>query len=78
MTQLKKSAIILISLLIVVPMGFLSKFYLGPAQEWVNNSLGGVFYEIFFCLLLCLFFRKMKAHIIAIVVFICTCSLEFL
>lgn len=78
MKPLNKYTKILISLLIVVPLGFLSKFYAGPAQNWVNNSLGGVFYEIFFCLLLCLILRKMKAHIIATVVFFCTCALEFL
>lgn len=30
-----------ISLLFIIPAGFYSKFYTGPAADWVNNSLGG-------------------------------------
>jgi len=67
-----------ISLLIITPIGFYSKFYKGPAVLWVNNSLGGVFYEIFWCLLIFLFFSKSKPRLIATLVFIITCSLEFL
>ncbi len=46
------------SLLIIVPLGLYSKFYSGPAANWVNNSLGGVFYEVFWCLLIFLFADK--------------------
>ena len=67
-----------ISLLIITPIGFYSKFYKGPAILWVNNSLGGVFYEIFWCLLIFLFFSKTKPWFIATQVLIITCSLEFL
>jgi hypothetical protein len=35
------------SLLVTVPVGVYTKFHQGPAADWVNNSLGGVFYEIF-------------------------------
>ncbi|MGP8243973.1 MAG: hypothetical protein ACLQVN_05585 [Bryobacteraceae bacterium] len=41
---------VLISLLVLVPVGFYSKFYRGPVREWVNDSLGGTFYVIFWCL----------------------------
>ena len=68
----------LISLVIIVPVGFYSKFYKGPAFFWVNNSLGGLFYEIFWCLLIFLFFTKGKPWIIASIVLITTCLLEFL
>ncbi|MDM8548667.1 DUF2809 domain-containing protein [Desulfobacterales bacterium HSG2] len=66
-----------ISLLFIVPVGFYSKFYAGPAAHWVNNSLGGLFYEIFWCLLAFLIFED-KPGIIAISVLIVTCCLEFL
>jgi hypothetical protein len=69
---------IIISLLIITPIGFLSKFYRGPAHLWVNNSLCGVFYEIFWCLVLALFFRRIRPLMIALLVLIVTCSLEFL
>jgi len=66
------------SLLIIVTIGFYSKFYSGPAANWVNNSLGGVFYEIFWCILIFLFFGSSKPWIIATFVLIVTCLLEFL
>jgi hypothetical protein len=68
----------LISLLLVVPIGFYSKFYAGPAAFWVNNSLGGVWYEIFWCLVACLSFDQGKPWLIATVVLMATCTLEFL
>jgi hypothetical protein len=80
----------LISLLIIIPVGFYSKFYRGPGANWVNNSLGGVFYEIFWCLLILLIadiLRKpdplkktgyYREPLIAAAVLIMTCILEFL
>jgi hypothetical protein len=67
-----------ISLLIIVPLGFYAKFYTGPAANWVNNSLGGVFYEIFWCVLLFLFLEDTRPWIIATFVLTMTCVLEFL
>jgi len=74
----KLQIIIFISLLCVIPIGFYSKFYSGPVEDWVNNSLGGLFYEIFWCLLVALIFTKAKPIKIAVWVFVITCSLEFL
>ena len=68
----------LVSLIIIVPIGFYSKFYRGPAAAWVNDSLGGVFYEIFWCLLILLFLPKVKPWIIALCVLVVTCILEFM
>jgi hypothetical protein len=69
---------LILSLMVITPLGFYSKFYHGPLQNWVNNSLGGLFYEIFWCLLLALIIRKLTAARIATVVLVCTCVLEFL
>ena len=69
---------ILLFLLILVPIGFYSKFYSGPAANWVNNSLNGVFYEIFWCLLIALFFDAARPRVIAVSVLIATCLLEIL
>jgi len=66
-----------IALLIITPLGIFTKFYTGNASAWVNNSLGGVFYEIFWCLLIFLLFTKLKPMVIAIVVLLTTCTLEF-
>ncbi len=68
----------LILLLLITPIGFYTKIYSGPAAQWVNDSLGGVLYEIFWCLLFFLFFVKAKAWVIATSVFIVTCFLEVL
>ena len=68
----------LILLLLIALIGFYTKVYSDPAAQWVNDSLGGVFYEIFWCLLFFLFFVKAKAQLIATSVFIVTCFLEVL
>jgi hypothetical protein len=68
----------LISILFIVPLGFYSKFYQGQSSIWVNNSLGGLLYVIFWCLLVFLFLRSTKPWKIAAGVFAVTCLLEFL
>lgn len=68
----------LISILIITPVGFYSKYYQGPANTWVNNSLGGLFYEIFWCLVIFLFLSRVPPHKIALSVLVVTCALEFL
>ena len=74
----KKRGWAVVSLLIIVPIGFYSKFYTGPAANWVNDSLSGVFYEIFWCILVFLFLHNTKPWIIATFVLMMTCLLEFL
>jgi len=66
-----------ISLLIIIPLGFATKFYHGIYANWVNNSLGGVFYEIFWCLVIFLIFTRLSPFKIATIIFIVTSSLEF-
>jgi Protein of unknown function (DUF2809) len=65
-------------LIIIIPIGFYLKFYSGPASQWVNDSLCGVFYEIFWCLVFLLFFPKAQPWIITILVLVGTCVLEFM
>lgn len=74
----KYRLLILFTLIIIVPIGFLTKFYSGPAQLWVNNSLGGLFYEIFWCLSFAFILQNTKPIKIAFWVFVATCVLEFL
>jgi len=65
------------SLLILTPAGFLCKIYTGPLYTWVQDYLGGVLYEIFWCLFI-FFFIPRPAAITKIVggVFLVTCILE--
>ncbi len=76
MSKVQKFTIL--ALIIIVPLGFYTKFYSGPAHLWVNNSLGGFFYEIFWILLFSILLPRVRQVKIAIVVFITTCALEFL
>jgi hypothetical protein len=66
-----------ISLAVIVPVGFESKFYRGPACVWVNDSLGGAFYDIFWCLAAFFVFPEGRPLAIAVCVLVCTCILEF-
>lgn len=70
--------IIILLLIIIIPLGILTKFYSGSAEDWVNNSLGGLLYEIFWCLVVAFIFLQIKPIKIAIWVFIITCLLEIL
>ena len=70
---------VILSLLIVTPLGFAFKFYPGPANGWFNNYGAGLLYEIFWILLAFLFFpSKRSANVIPAYVFVLTCILEFL
>ncbi|NDJ24161.1 DUF2809 domain-containing protein [Nostoc sp. B(2019)] len=74
-----QSLFIIISLLIVVVMGFFFKYYTGTAYQWFNDYGAAVFYEIFWCLFAFLFVRSKAAVIqIPLWVFVITCILEFL
>lgn len=75
---LRQRVYTLISLIILTPIGFSSKFYQGPAAIWVNYSLGGFFYVVFWCLFFFLVFFKSKPWLISSSVLVATCLLEFL
>ena len=69
----------LVSLAIVVPSAFYGKrYYHGPAEHWVRDSLGGVLYEILWCLVLGIGRPKWRTERIAAGVLAVTCALEFL
>lgn len=73
---IQRITILLLSILIIVPLGLLTKVYLGPGHNWVNHSLGGVFYEIFFCLIAAIIFPAARPWKIAGWVFLMTAVLE--
>lgn len=67
------------TLFIVIPAGFLCKWYSGPAHRWFNYYGGGVMYEIFWCMVIFIFCPRKKATTkIAVGVFVVTSLLEFL
>ncbi|MCK5052148.1 MAG: DUF2809 domain-containing protein, partial [Candidatus Cloacimonetes bacterium] len=68
----------LLSILIITPLGFISKLYTGPGAKWFNDSFGGLLYEVFWCLIISFILIKVKPWKVALSVFIITCALEFL
>jgi hypothetical protein len=71
-TLLKLSLII-----ILVPIGLLTKVYSGIGNEFVTNYLGGVIYVVFFIVLASLVFPKARPIKISLIVLCITCLLEF-
>lgn len=69
---------LLASLSIIVPLGFITKFYPGPGHNWLNNVFGGVPYDIFWILLIAYLRPKVSPLKIALGVCLMTCALEFL
>ena len=69
--------LIFISLIALIPIGLASKVYPGPFHEWVNNSLGGVFYEMFWVLLVVLIKPQLPPGWVAFWIFVVTSILEF-
>lgn len=74
----RKRIIALIALIIITPLGFYTKFYSGPYSEWVNDSLGGLFYVIFWCLIVNIILIRSRAWKIAVFVLLMTSCIEFL
>ena len=69
----------ILSILIAIPLGFLSKFYKGPVDWLLNNYASSIIYEIFWCLFFFLLIPRRKAvGQIPLWVFIVTCILEVL
>ena len=73
-TVLKK----LLLIIFIVVCGLSTKFYSGPFADWVNDSAGGVFYVVFWCLLINLLRRGLSPGGITITVLLITSLLEFL
>lgn len=69
---------LIFSLVIITPLGFLTKFYHGVGATWVQDSLGGVLYEIFWIWLILFFKPTFQPFQVALTVFLVTSFLEFL
>ncbi len=69
-----KLAVILIFLMLI---GFATKMHAGVFQTWINNSLGGIIYVIFFMHLALFVNLKWKPLHIALMVFVFTSLIEF-
>lgn len=70
-TFLKLSLVI-----ILIPIGLLTKAYSGIGSEFVTNYLGGVVYVVFFIMLASSVFPKASPLKISLIVLCITCLLE--
>jgi hypothetical protein len=76
---MKRYRLILFYLLILlIPIGILSKFYQGFFQNWINNSLGGILYVIAWITLVLLIQPRFNPIWVAVWVFLATSFLEVL
>lgn len=64
-------------IIILIPIGLLTKVYSGVGSEFVTNYIGGVIYVVFFIVLASLVFPKANWLKISLIVFGITCLLEF-
>jgi len=70
---------VVVPLLMVTPLGFLFKFYEGPARWWFNDYGAGLLYELFWILLFFGFLPGRRSAIrIPLAVFGVTSALECL
>jgi hypothetical protein len=65
-------------LVLIVPLGFATKFYSGPASSWVDSYGGGILYEVFWILTVLLVWPRLSPVCVAGGVFAATSALEVL
>ena len=73
---LNRRTLVLLSAVLLVPVGFGMKAYSGPLAMWVRDSLAGLVYVAFWCLVASAILPRARAFIIAVSVTAVTCVLE--
>lgn len=68
----------LLLLAALIPLGVATKLYTGPGAGWINGSLGGVLYVVFWILLVTLLRPRWPPAPVALGVLLVTCALEVL
>jgi Protein of unknown function (DUF2809) len=69
---------LLVSIIIIVPVGYIVRFAQEPGPAWLQDVLGSLAYEIFWILLVAFFLPKSSPFWTAVGVCLATCGLEFL
>lgn len=69
---------LLVSLILVIPLGYGARFYLSTNQEWLRNLLGNIAYESFWILLVAFLFPQVSLLRTAIGVCLATFAIEFM
>ena len=63
---------------LLVPLGFATKLYAGPGAAWLSDSVGGLLYVLFFCVLALALQPRWTPAVVAITVLLVTSALEAL
>ncbi len=66
------------ALTVVTAAGFASKFYRGPGEAWLNDSVTGSLYVLFWCLAAAWVWPRVSPWRITWIVLMTTCLLEVL
>jgi hypothetical protein len=66
----------LLLLFLLIFLGILSKKYIGPADNFINNHLGGIIYVIFWIYLFSFIFPKPPLSLLVLWVFLMACFIE--
>jgi hypothetical protein len=69
---------LLISILLIIPIGYIIRFSQGIVPYWINDSFGSIAYEIFWIVFMQFCYPKASPFWSAIGVCLATCAIEFL
>ncbi len=69
---------LLLSIVILVPIGYLVRFSQGAFPDWLHDASGSVAYEIFWIALVQFYYPKASIVKTAVAVCLATCAIEFL
>ena len=65
-------------LVVVTPLGFMTKFYGGPGADWVSNYAGGFLYVLFWVFVCLVLVPRVSPRVTALWILSITCALEVL
>lgn len=81
MSRIKKTAAhqlpLLLTLLLLIPLGLATKFYPGPGRTWVLRYAGDIFYPMFWFFLGMLLFPATHPVIMSVIVWLFSTAVEF-
>jgi len=70
--------VLLVSMSIIVPLGYVIRFAQAPTFPWLNDAIGSIAYEIFWVLLVAFLSPRTSLRAIAVGVCLTTCGVEWL
>lgn len=76
--SLKYRLVLLVSIIILVPIGYVIRFAPNQTLPWLNDAIGSLAYEIFWVLLTTFLSPRTSLRAIAVGVCLATCGLEWL